>query len=414
MKFTIMRNIRNILLIAVFVISVNQIYAQSGIYIKYDEAYMDKYQYKVENLSAHNFHNAFHIYTSNTERIILNMAMSSYQQLGNNKVQSIDEIDWSAALINEINNNLTTVYLVFNEDDIYQTYQVNNAIFVEESDHKLMYSSPYYSFTFDKNKKYGVAEDLEPGTYDISDETIFMTGNGNSTTNCLNHYSFIKILKETHPKGSFTMISNSDFTSLHKDEILETCQSALYVDFAENIGIIEERTKNGKITLIGINEEPIAKYIAEKCQVPLEYNIITPSKAASINPTMNNILDKPELNSTTENDRNTEKSGIITTNRNISSTASITISDNTTTANTIDAEYELVYEMLSSHKVTPQNAEKSVSTILKNDTKQHIVDNGETLYSISKEYGVTIKQLQEINNLETPSIFVTQVLIIKE
>lgn len=409
-----MKNIIKILIV-IFVFIANQINAQNNIYIKYDVAYVDKYQYKVENLSSQDFHIAYHIYTSMTERIILNIAMSSYQNtssaIAKNAV-SLTQIDWDATLINEINNGLKKLYLVFNEEDSYQTYQISTAIFVEETNSKLMYSGPYYSYTFDKNKEYGVAEDLELGVYTIYDESVFMTNNGNSMMNCLNQYSFIKIIKETHPKGSFTMIANEDFSSLHKDEVLETCQSALYVDFIENIGVIEERTKNGKITLIGINDKPLQKYIEEKCQtssdIPAEYSFTTSSNTESV---------QPGLTFTTRGDENTEKSGTTTNNGAntivMNPSPNVTTKTNNTTATYgEEGEYELVFEMVGNgNRTVAENTQKSATPT---NGKTHIVDNGETLYSISKKYGMTVKVLQELNNLETPDIFVTQVLIITE
>jgi LysM repeat protein len=390
-----MKNIVKILIVA-FVFVANQMAAQNDIYIKYDVAFMDKYQYKVENLSSQNFHIAYHIYTSANERIILNTAMNSYQELSVSAVKNVvalTEVDWNSALINEINNEITRLYLVFEEDERYQTYEVSTVILVEETDSKLMYSGPYYSYTFDKNKNYGVAEDLEPGVYTIYDETIFMTNNDNSTMSCLNQYSFIKIIKETHPKGSFTMIGNEDFTSLHQDEIMETCQSALYVDFVENIGITEERTKNGSIVLIGINDKPIQQYIMERCQpvadIPVQYNTTT---VESNQPVTDG---KPGLNFSTRED-NTTKSGTLTA----------------TNTSGQGYEYEMVFEMWGSeNRTTSEYTEKSGTMM---NEKTHIVDNDETLYGISKRYGTTVKALQALNNLETADIFVTQVLIISE
>jgi LysM repeat protein len=401
------------ILIVAFIFAANQVNAQNDIYIKYDVAYMDKYQYKVENLSSQNFHIAFHIYTSANERIILNTSMNSYEELDDplaKKAVALTQVDWSSALINEINNGLSSVYLVFKGDDErYVKYQVSTVVFVEETDDKLMYSGPYYSCTFDKKKNYGVAEDLASGVYDTYDETIFMTNNGNSTMNCLNQYGFIKIIKEVHPKGSFTMIANDDFTNLRQNEVDEICQSALYVDFVENIGIIEERTKNGRITLIGINDKPIEKYINEKCQnstdIPTEYETRTSSSTASVQPVGNS-----GLNFSTRGDDNTTKSGTVTGNTS-TVVMNPTTTNNATTSYGGEGAYELVLQMFGSQNNTGiENTQKSPTM----NAKDHIVDNGETLYSISKKYGMSIRELQELNNLETIDIFVTQILIISE
>jgi LysM repeat protein len=415
-----MKNIIKILIVA-FIFIANQVDAQDDIYIKYDMAYMDKYQYKVENLSSQDFHVAYHIYTSASERIILNTSMNSYQELNISVAQSaiaLTEVDWSTVFINQINNGSKRVHLVFNNDDAYQTYQVSTAIFVEETDSKLMYSGSYYSYTFDKNKDYGFAEDLAPGVSAAYDEAIFMTNNGNSTNNCLQQYGFIKIIKETHPKGSFTMIANDDFTSLQENEIVEICQSALYVDFVENIGIVEERTKNGSIVLIGINGQPTQQYIAEKCQIamdiPTEYSIATSANTESVQPVTEG---NPGLNFIKREEENTNKSGAATADGGNSSTIIMNPAPTVTTNNTEtnygkEGEYELVFEMLDSKKQTVTANTQKQGIIGNGNT--HIVDNGETLYGISKKYGMSVEELQDLNNLETLDIFVTQVLIINK
>ena len=40
----------------------------------------------------------------------------------------------------------------------------------------------------------------------------------------------------------------------------------------------------------------------------------------------------------------------------------------------------------------------------------HIVQRGDTLYSLAKEYGVTLEQIQQVNGLSSDKIQVAQVL----
>ncbi len=58
-----------------------------------------------------------------------------------------------------------------------------------------------------------------------------------------------------------------------------------------------------------------------------------------------------------------------------------------------------------------QNPNKEYKTIANQNT--HIVSRGETLYYISKKYGITIAELRLLNNLEGNTISVGQVLLIK-
>lgn len=397
----------NLAIIFTFLFVTNMM-AQDAIYVSYDEYYMDRYQYRVENLSAFDFHNAYHIYTSNTDRIVLNTAMSSYQMISPaTNVQSPTAVNWSTTLINEINNDLKEVYLVFKEGDLMYSYKVSTAILAQESANQIMYSGPYYSYTYEKKKTYNPSEDLAEGKFTIYDKTIFMNSTQGDPINCFKQYNFIKVTKETHPKGSFTMIANGDFTKLQTNEIYETCQTAIYVDYLENIGIIEERTKNGKIKLIGINGETLDSYIAKRC-IPEEYNTTNSTAVISTQP----VEGKPGINFFTR-EGNTEKSGTLIT-------ASTNTEENTIIINTnetVKEEYELIFNMVD------ENQEKAVktNTLLGNENTEkgvtgsvvHVVDNGETLYGISRKYGVFVKEIQKLNGLDHTEIEVTQKLIIK-
>jgi len=44
---------------------------------------------------------------------------------------------------------------------------------------------------------------------------------------------------------------------------------------------------------------------------------------------------------------------------------------------------------------------------------KHTVVAGDTMYSVSKKYGITVKTLQELNGLETNDLFVGQILFVK-
>ena len=46
----------------------------------------------------------------------------------------------------------------------------------------------------------------------------------------------------------------------------------------------------------------------------------------------------------------------------------------------------------------------SVKNIFSQDQKFHVVEKGETLYSISKKYEVSIEKIKELNNITNNSI----------
>lgn len=390
-----MKQIVQVIFTSIAILLMTKVEAQDAIYVHHDEAYMDKYQYKVENLSSYDYHMAYHIYTSATEKIILNISMNSYRAVSTTtlkKTKEIKEINWNTSLIHEINNNLTNLHLVFKEGNTNQQYKVSSAIYVQESENKLMYAGPYYSYTFDKKKTYNPAEDLEAGKFPIYDEAIYMHSADVDDIRCIKQFSFIKIIKQTHPKNSFTMIANDDFTKLKTSEIYETSQSALSIDYLENIGIVEERTKNGSIKLMAINNQRIEDYITLLCQ----------PKTTETNSTNNS-----GLNFKTRED-NTEKSGALTLNipEEYGNETSTNTSKN-------EPEYELIYTMIDDEIIPPILKAKVISDS-KGATNVHIVDNGETLYSISRKYNISVKELQTLNNIGDEGIYVTQKIILSK
>ena len=73
------------------------------------------------------------------------------------------------------------------------------------------------------------------------------------------------------------------------------------------------------------------------------------------------------------------------------------------------------YELNQYDDVIP---EKKISTAVKSDKvkqrEQHIVKKGETLYSISRKYDLTVEELQKLNDLKNTALSIGQVLYVSE
>lgn len=59
------------------------------------------------------------------------------------------------------------------------------------------------------------------------------------------------------------------------------------------------------------------------------------------------------------------------------------------------------------------NIKKDSSTVIKPEKKQHTVTKGETLYSISKKYGIPVHSLQRKNNLNNNTLNIGQQLTVE-
>ena len=68
------------------------------------------------------------------------------------------------------------------------------------------------------------------------------------------------------------------------------------------------------------------------------------------------------------------------------------------------------YELYEYDKMVLGNNYKIVKTEIE---KEHKVSKGDTLYSISKKYGLTVLELQKLNNLKSNTLSIGQVLKIK-
>ncbi len=415
-----MKSLKITLIALLTIITVN-LFATENVRIFHDAEYMDKYYYKVENLSAYDYHIAYHIYTSNTDRIILNMSMSSYKTLDaatTAKTVLATSINWDKTLVNKINSGLSTLEIVFQDEASYLSYEVSSAIFVSETEDKLAYSGAYYSFSYYKNKAYNPGSDLDGGFFPAYDDQVVFMNNNVDTRDCFREFELIKVVKETHPKGSFTMIANNDFTKLNSSDVMETCQSALYIDYVENVGIVEERTKNGKITLVGINDLKLDDYLGQSCgaaptNLPVVTNTSTPPTVTNNVGITNQPKGEPGLNFYTRGE-NTSKSGEI--KKPTSKNTNTVVTNNSAT---VEDDYIILFDMESnnntSNNLVAKNQAKGTTSqniALPTTKVVHIVDNGETLYGIAKKYDVSVLDIQQMNNLPDSKIDVTQELVI--
>ena len=402
-KKNAMKSLKKISFLILFsFILITSAMAQEEIYVAFDEAQMDRYQYEVEGFSYYKYHNAYHVRTSNTDKFILNTSMQSFEVIKRPvTITPIDEINWYTTLLNELNLGLTELYVIDQKNGINYTYRVSTAIFVKESSTQVMYAGPYYSFTYDKQKSYAVDENILAGEFIIHDEANFVNNAEASKTKCLDKFRFKKTTFEQFPKESYTMLATTDFAGVLTEDSVISRARTTYVDFVDNIGIVEEITELGRIKLIGINGETLDSYISRFC-APEENT----SKVESI-PFYQPV--EVEINtSVTTNPEITAKSGtnIIPTQYEEKGAA---------TSAFLESEYELIYNASGEESSERMFTAKGQGTEYGNpNAVVHVVNNGETLYGISRKYDVSIAEIQKLNNLEGTAIQVTQTLVIKK
>lgn len=78
-----------------------------------------------------------------------------------------------------------------------------------------------------------------------------------------------------------------------------------------------------------------------------------------------------------------------------------------------DAKKIEVEERVAIAKTTAVDENKSTNTDLASNSDTHTIKKGETLFSISKQYGISVRELEDLNKLEKGKIFPGQVLKLK-
>ena len=73
-----------------------------------------------------------------------------------------------------------------------------------------------------------------------------------------------------------------------------------------------------------------------------------------------------------------------------------------------------IIEKYDLHKYDTEVLGKSFEYPKKNNLKNHIVTKGDTLYSLSRKYGLTVADLIKINSLDSNTISVGQILIVSK
>lgn len=71
-------------------------------------------------------------------------------------------------------------------------------------------------------------------------------------------------------------------------------------------------------------------------------------------------------------------------------------------------------EKFELHQYDTQVLGKSFEVVKAAETSNHIVNKGDTLYNISKRYGITVEELKEINHLSSNEISIGQTLFLSK
>lgn len=163
------------------------------------------------------------------------------------------------------------------------------------------------------------------------------------------------------------------------------------VEYLLGVGILKQYSKHVKHQLISIDNQPISAYIINVCQSMKSTTAAVPPKFITT-PIERDVPQKPEVTTTTESDV------IVVEDFEAFVNEALNLNSKSTVAKGANDIYK-------STPITRQNEENNGF---------HTVKSGETLYSISKKYNLTVDKLKLINQLSENDIEIGQKLKIKE
>ena len=197
------------------------------------------------------------------------------------------------------------------------------------------------------------------------------------------------------PKGTKVYLENKQtkFHGKQKYYVIKTGEDLIYVSQLFGMKLSALQKRNGvegsqvpapgqKIMLKGKPKVPI------RTKDPYEVPDVTPPPPANTTVSSNNSV---AINSTTSSTSKTQPVN--------------------NTIKTSPANNKVV--STDSTKVVAKDSTKVVTNPKTPVSDQHVVGTGETLFSIAKNYGLSVDDLKKINNLSVDTIFIGQKLIIK-
>lgn len=343
------------------------------LYILFDPACMDRVEYDLVRPEGKDDYITYHANIRSGEKLILEVGIES-QNLQNYLPQqylSCQTGGFDQALVDRINANIDEVFVIYPRgNDRYTVSPVTLAAYYQKQGNLLTYISPKYRFRF--NSDYGVI-----GTniaYENPGVNLYFEGE--ESNGCQGVYIF----RQLAPQSAYPVI---------------------FLKLLPELGIIEESYANSgtSLTFEDINEIKLDRYIRENCGVepgsrgsmvgtPVQP---TPAPSAYNTPYASN----PPVTGTTP----APPAGLL-----LPPGAQVQNSNSPYGAATTTGAAVVVPTNPTATMPQPTTTPKG------GGTETHTVARGETLYGISRQYNVTVAQLQEWNNLGSSTIQVGQQL----
>lgn len=368
--------------------------------IDYQPTTMKKFQYRTDaDYIVEESYTNYHIPVDDEYTIILKVQQSTEgvrgvktQKMTVNDIARVDR-----DFVHRVNGNATPLYL--NKGGVY--YQVSYVLLRHFTPKRMAYyAPPHLSFYFNYDERYYPGENVYIEGSDEIDYAVRHFFHGTTETHGIRNDVLLKMYRDAcynrdygvttplSPVGNanpqLKVVSPKTGKPLYR-----SCQHPIQSEYLYGIGLYKEfymeEDRVFKSELVSINDIPVADYLAGTRTVNEEALIF-----AQLDDEMND-----------------------------SSSPLASNDDAPSGARTLD---DLMADGNMPRGVTVPSAAKKYEVVAERNslpvvggkvTQQHKVKTGDTLYSISKRYKVSIDTLKSLNKLEDNTIYIGQDLIIK-
>lgn len=396
------------------------------IYLEYDPACMDRYEYQYKGVNAGFSHIVYHLRINDTEKVVMEVGIESkidYETKPNN-VKRCQDVSLNERMVREINNGNLQVFVVKRSGKGYNVSPVGISSYTQISNKGIGFSAVDNIFAYNYSQPANGANLAKKG----SDAKVYY--NGTLSHTCPKKYLFTKTKSK----------AGKNYTEL---------------TIIPGIGVVQEKTgfnqtdaESNVLNLVSINGNNLQSYLNGYC------NKVQDGIASTFYSSRSGSVDKPIFDTTPNNGTITTTNGGTTTSPNTTTTTypgktvvvttppsgctvykdldinlyidratgqpaqgscggnnyrnGYMIGDNsvvttTTTTPPVTTHPPVVATNTNTNVVDVQPGPSTTSPYIYcqevSTYGTHIVQPNETLYGIARQYGLSLNQLKGYNGL---------------
>ena len=387
---------------------------------------MQKYDYQVDReFILDDNHTAYHIRLDKERTLVLKVMKSdeSVQHINSNLTivyDCVSSMGIQPKFVIDINNGSSPVFI--EENGTY--YKVNSAEY--NVDNEAFFSSfapPNHSLVYQYNNTYDPLETLRPAGLEALDYETRNFYYSTEQERAEQQFVYLQMYRDAcanRPYGVVTPLSglgnenpfkytetnsvnNTLENSTASKQIYRSCQHPVEVKHIRNVGMIQRSyVEDGKIymsKLVSIDGKPLERYL----EANRNFNADNTHKSADLSEPISWEYDLTKV----ETNPKYAPKYIVGNPKTTSVSTSKGSVTTTKTATNIPSEYNKP----TANSTLNKPITLSVPKVNLAGTK-HVVTQGETLYSISKKYSVSVLDIKIDNQLSENTIEIGQELII--